>query len=243
MGNTETKERLGARVVIARKKLENDEKSVLGQLEYMKSRSPEFLSYIIENIRIAFKNRSPFSQETLLLGWFTNNKKIEDIIISTCNKLLKQPINKKEFEWFNKYILPSSVLFFKSYKNNKNMSDKTHIFHYILEIASTYSKDIMNEMDLIYNDLKKTKEWPNLIKISNRNDIQRQDNKSVGLLTHKSLLKFKDQFQDEKNDEKDEKDGTNFEHFIDTNMATNILISTAYGLNKEFQNYIKLVMS
>ena len=243
MGNIESKQRLGERVKASRNKLDIDKKSQLERLEYIKSKSPELSADIIKTIDTALKLHVPFSEETLLISWFIDSRKTEKIVIECCGLLFKQPIKKDECVWFNSYLLPSSVWFFKSTQHDAKR-EKIYLFDHLLDIANKYSMDIINEMDAIYKHLKSNEKWKDLIDIKNRNDIERQDDNNVGLLTDKSILNFRKELLSN-NDEKDEKENESakdLETFIDMHVASNILISMGNKINHEFQDYIKNLM-
>eukprot|EP00483_Globobulimina_turgida_P009590 UN09609 len=56
-----------------------------------------------------------------------------------------------------------------------------YLFHALLSIAKEHSKDIIKEMDYIYNHLKLNKDFKHLPNIKNRTLISRPDHKNVGL--------------------------------------------------------------
>ena len=143
--------------------------------------------------------------------------------------MLKAPIIKAEYEWFQTYVFPSSVWMFET-KANRHMSDE------LLDIARNMSADIIRSMDSIYEHLQSHKKWSNLMDIKNQTCVSRQDDKSVGLLQEKGIrdvLEVKEEKEGSANDMKT---------FIDSNVAVNILTTTAKNINKEFQNHVDTVM-
>eukprot|EP01084_Bolivina_argentea_P213763 362957_1 len=117
MGNTDSKQKLGERVRIARSKLDEDLQKQAERSEYFKSKTPKTMNVIIESIDKAFQNCSPFSEPALLVVWQSDPEKCENIMLKACKKILKSPINKSEYEWFIQYVFPSSVWMLKTIKN------------------------------------------------------------------------------------------------------------------------------
>eukprot|EP01084_Bolivina_argentea_P298061 513575_1 len=231
MGNAETKQRLGERVNTARKKLEMSKKQEVIRLEAIKQASSNVTADIVESIAKSFKNHSPFSEEILLTAWFSNKKKCEKILIDSTQKLLKQPIIKQEFDWFNVYVMNSSVWFMKA-------TDNKYMFTHLMDIARVQSLSILQQMNKIYASLQYMDGWKDLLAIENTSLVDRQDHDKVGLLKDKSILDFK-KYLSEQKDEKQEE----LENFMDSKLAINILLATAGQINYEFQQYAKRVLS
>eukprot|EP01084_Bolivina_argentea_P227136 383637_1 len=110
-----------------------------------------------------------------------------------------------------------------------NDSTKTHLFHYVLDIANKYYNEISKEMNIIYDDLKNSKFWNELCLIKNVNFIERQDHENVGLLSEQSIIEFKKKINIDHDEKKDAENGNtnpneNIEIFIDMHVAPNILM-------------------
>eukprot|EP01084_Bolivina_argentea_P258713 436280_1 len=122
MGNTESKKQLGDKITATRKKFQEDSKVYCERSNDINSKSSKLSQYMIKSIETSFKSCSPFLEPTLLTAWYSNPAECEEIVVNTCNKVLNAPIIKKEWDWFEQYIFPSSIWMFKSRKDpNKYM--------------------------------------------------------------------------------------------------------------------------
>ncbi len=227
MGNADSKQKLGQRVLTARRKLEQDKKTQAERTEFFKAKSPETMKVMMDSIDATFQSCSPFLEPVLLCAWKYDPKKCQNIILNSCQKVLKAPIIKAEYDWFKKYVFPSSVWMFET-RQNHYMHDE------LLSIANNMSEDIITSMDSIYEHLQYHSKWEALMNIKNETIISRQDDKKVGLLYEKGITDITD-IKDDKIDE--------MQTFIDSNVAVNKLITTAKNINDEFQNHVKTVMS
>eukprot|EP01084_Bolivina_argentea_P318792 552940_1 len=96
MGNADSAQQLGERVITARRKLNEDSKIQEERSEFFKTKSPETIKVMIDSIDKAFASCSPFLESVLLIVWKCNPKRCENIILSSCKKVLKAPIIKEE---------------------------------------------------------------------------------------------------------------------------------------------------
>ena len=229
MGNTDSAQQLGQRVIAARRKLLEDTKIQSERAELFKSKSPQSIKVMIDSIERAFKTCSPFLESVLLVVWKCDPQKCQNIVLSSCQKVLKAPILKAEYKWFQTYVFPSSVWMFET-KENRYMSDE------LLEIARDKSSHIIGSMDSIYEHLRVHKNWKELMDIQNQTYVSRQDDEIVGLLQENGIRDVLE-VKEEKNSANDMKT------FIDSNVAVNILTTTAKNMNKEFQNHVQTVMA
>ncbi len=230
MGNTDSAQQLGQRVIAARRKLKEDRQIQTERSEFFKAQSPESIKVMIDSIERAFETCSPFLESVLLVVWKCDPQKCRNIVLASCQKVLKAPIIKAEYEWFRKYVFPSSVWMFET-ENKRYMSDE------LLEIARNMSAHIIGSMDSIYEHLQTHKRWKDLMCVENQTCVSRQDDKIVGLLQEKGIRDVLDV-------KSEEKDGNihEMQTFIDSNVAVNILTTTAKNINEEFQNHVKTVM-
>eukprot|EP01084_Bolivina_argentea_P022182 41230_1 len=116
MGATDSKQKLGERVIAARKKLADDIKIQSERVKDIESKSPETIKVIMKSISESFKSCSPFLEPILLIAWQLNPEQCGKIILDACKRVLNAPINKDEYEWFIKYVFPSSIWMFKNKK-------------------------------------------------------------------------------------------------------------------------------
>eukprot|EP01084_Bolivina_argentea_P113081 201625_1 len=230
MGNSESTKKLGERVIAGKRKLEQDRKFQNERYAYLKASSPELLDGIMISVADSFRSCSPFLEPVLLIAWVHNPNKCKKIILNACRKVFSAPIEKKQYEWFKEYVFGSSIWFLKAQNSNKYM------YQELLDVAKEMSRDIIDSMDAIYEHLCLHKNWKEIKDIKTDPKVLRQDDPKVGLLKGKG---FKNLFESKTDDEKSE----NMKSFIDSNLAINILTSTAKNINNEFQNHIKTVMS
>ncbi len=234
MGTTDSKQKLGERVIAARKKLTNDKQIQSERVKEIRSQTPETLKVIMESVRDSFKTCSPFLEPTLLIAWEANPEECAKIILNACGRVLNAPIVKDEYEWFMKYVFPSSVWMFQTTENGPFMYEE------LINIAHSMSAGIIDTMDSIYSHLKSHPKFEQLLAVENETVVSRQDHSKVGLLKGKGITNIAMETK-ENNEKKANTD--ELKTFIDTNVAVNILTSTAKKINSEFQNHIQTVMS
>ena len=126
-------------------------------------------------------------------------------------------------------MFPSSIWLQRD-RENKFM------FETMLKITKSMSEKIDGSMDSIYQHLQTHQEWDKLKAIKNQEVVQRQDDERVGQLLDKGIRNI----AETKEQQEDDKD---LSTFIDSNLAVNILSSTAKKINAEFQGRIRAVMS
>eukprot|EP01084_Bolivina_argentea_P015923 29836_1 len=235
MGNAESQEKLGERVVAARAKLEEEKKKLSERCEYFKANSPTTMNVMIASISQSFENNSPFLEPTLLIAWKADQNQCKKIVLNSCRKVLSSPIKTDEYEWFKQYVFPSMLWMFKTNGNRFMYQD-------LLEVTNNMSKDIMDTMNSIYEHLESHKRWSKIMAIENQTIISRQDDKRVNLLQERGIRDVAE-CKTNISDEKSQDINQTMQNFVDSNLAVNILTSTAKTINNEFQNHIKLVMS
>eukprot|EP01084_Bolivina_argentea_P227971 385111_1 len=228
MGNTDSTQKLGERVIIAKRKLKQNQEIQSERYDYLRVNCPAILADTMESIKASFKSYSPYLEATLLLAWMHDSETCKKIVLDSCRKVLSAPINKTEFAWFKNNVFESSLWFFKT-KDNKYM------YQELLNIAKDMSSDIIDSMNSIYQHLETHNQWKQITDIKERSDVPRQDNPKVGLFKNTG---FQDLFDSKTDDEKSH----DMKSFVDSNLAINILTSTATNINKEFQNHVKTVM-
>eukprot|EP01084_Bolivina_argentea_P113078 201621_1 len=197
MGNTDSTQKLGERVLAGKSKLEQDKKIQSERYAYLKANSPELLDRMVKSIADSFKSCSPFLEPVLLISWMHNRNKCKQIVLDSCRKVFSSPIEKKQFQWFKEYVFTSSIWFFQT-KQDKYM------YQELLNIAKDMSHDIIDSMDAIYEHLCVHKNWKEVLDIKTDGKfppVLRQDDPKVGLLKDKG---FKHLFESKTDDEKSE---------------------------------------
>eukprot|EP01084_Bolivina_argentea_P212182 360721_1 len=180
MGNTDSAQQLGQRVIAARRKLEEDRKTQEERSQFLKTKSPASITVMTNSIEQSFKTYSPFLESVLLVVWKCNPERCKNIILSSCKKVLCAPIIAAEYEWFQQYVFPSSVWMFE-------ISSNRYMYEELLDIANNMSADIITSMDNIYKHLQYHWQWKKLMDIKNQTVVSRQDHKKVGLLQEKGI--------------------------------------------------------
>eukprot|EP01084_Bolivina_argentea_P177807 307484_1 len=207
MGATDSKQRLGEKVIAARKKLEEHKEMQSDRFKFFESKSPETVKVILHSIAQSFKTCSPFLEQTLLIAWQSDPKQCQQIILQSCKKVLSAPIINDEYQWFQQYVLPSSIWFYK-------INDNKYMFEELFNIVQNMSTEIIDTMNSVYSLFQSHPKWKQLMKIKNESIISRQDDNKVGLLKEKGITDI----LDVKDDGAEE-----MQTFIDSNLAVNIL--------------------
>jgi len=234
MGSSESKEKLGQRVVIAKSKFERDLSTARQRYEYLKQNASHTLTTMMESVSASFATYSPFVESTLLIAWLSDADQCTDIVLSACKKVLRSPIDNSKYEWFNQYVFGSNIWMCKSENSGKYMYEE------LLAIGNAMSSSIVTNMDAIYEHLQSHKQWEQVLAIENQTLIARQDHKSVGLLSEKGLREV---FDREVKSDEENSDDIDMKNFIDSNMAINMLTSTASKIDDEFQRHVRIAMS
>ena len=181
IGTTDSKQKLGERVIAARRKLDEDIKLQTERAADLENKSPQTMNAIIQSIDESFQTYSPFLEPTLLVAWKADPEKCKKIVIGACKKVLNAPIVKEEYSWWMKYVFPSSIWMFQT-------KDGRFMFEELMDVCNNMSKGIIDTMDSIYSHLQSHPKWTELMDIKNQSLISRQDHKTVGLLQGKGTL-------------------------------------------------------
>ena len=132
-----------------RRKLEH---SLIVQEERMKtmqSQSPQTLNVVVDAVVSSFKAKAPLLEDTLILAFKANPKRIEEAVMESVRKVLSAPIRKKEFEWMKQYVLTSSIWLLPTAADNG-----TFMFEKLMKMAKYKAVKIEAGMDAIYDNLK-----------------------------------------------------------------------------------------
>ena len=227
MGAGSSKQRLGGRVETAIKKLEAVKKIQSERTARIKAASPETLEVIVRNITDSFERCSPFSEALLMVAVEANPEEILRVVSKSVKKVLSAPVAKDEYAWFEQYVFPSMVWMMQS-------KDGSFLYEAMMKITRSMSEKIDNAMHSIFDHLQTHTEWNKLAAIENVTNVERQDDDRVGLLQDQGIREV----GDAKDDEQEE-----LSTFIDSNLAVNVLTTTAKKINAEFQGRVKAVMS
>mmetsp|Transcript_42253 Transcript_42253/g.69642 ORF Transcript_42253/g.69642 Transcript_42253/m.69642 type:complete len:711 (-) Transcript_42253:126-2258(-) len=227
MGSTDSKQKLGERVIAARRKLEDDMKLQSERSDDLMAKSPKTMQFMLSSIESSFKNYAPFLEPTLLIAWSADKDKCEDIVVNACKKVLSAPITPDEYDWFKVYVLPSSIWMLKT-------KDDRYMYQELMDIAQSMSHSIIETMDSVYGHLRKHDKWDQLMAIKEETIVSRQDDKKVGMLQDKGIMDVADI--------KDDDEKMALQTFIDAHAAINSLTVSAKIIDREFQNYVKTMM-
>ena len=168
MGTGTSKQRLGERVLEARKKLEAVKRMQSERTERIKATSPDTLEVMVQNITDSFERCSPFPDSLLLVAFEANPEEVERILAKSCKKVMCAPIAKDEYDWFMRYVFPSPVWMMQNKRGE-------YLYERMMTITQSMSQKIDNSMDAIFKHLVAHSEWENVVAIQNQTVVERQD--------------------------------------------------------------------
>eukprot|EP01084_Bolivina_argentea_P031077 57545_1 len=210
MGNADSTQKLGERVLVAKRKLEQDKQIQSERYAYLKANSPDMLDTMLKSVGDSFNCCSPFLDATLLVAWKHDPDACKNIMLQSCTKIFGAPILKEQYQWFKEYVFPSSIWMFRV------PNDAKYMYEELLNVTRDMSQDIIESMNGIYELVQTHKKWKQVMSIKTDKDftpVLRQDDPKVGLLKDKG---FKDIFETKNDvDEKLE----DMKSFIDSNCA------------------------
>ena len=90
MGTTDSKQKLGERVLTARKRLSDAQKMQTERMKSIKAcaESAETIEVIMKSVAQSFKSHSPFLEPTLLMAWEANPRECRKIVLDSCERVL-----------------------------------------------------------------------------------------------------------------------------------------------------------
>ena len=233
MGSGASQQRMGERVTAGRGKLKQELELQDERVHLMMELSPETLKVAVDAIVESLELCAPFLEGTLLAAFKVDPKRVEERIMRTTTKVLTAPIKKEEWQWFQQFMLSSSVWFMRT------GDDAQFLYQKMIETAKGLSLDITAEMDSIYEHLEAHKDWEKVMAIKNETFVSRQDDDAVALLRDDgilSVLEMKQQGDDEESVRK-------LREFVESNVAVTKLTATAKKINSEFQGVMKQLMT
>ena len=81
------------------------------RLKAIESASPQTMDVLVAAVAASFGAMAPFLEGTLLAAFEANPKRIEEVVMASCNKVLSAPIKRDEFEWLQQNVLSSAIWF------------------------------------------------------------------------------------------------------------------------------------
>merc|ERR1719242_2152312 len=121
----------------------------------------------------------------------------------------------------------------------KPTENEEHLYQELMRITDLKQEKIIQNMDAVYEHLTAHSKWDEIMNIQNQTMIDRQDHDAVGLLKEegiRDILEIKD--SDDDSDDIDE-----LKNFIDSNLAVNILMTTAKAIDHEFQKEMSTILN
>ena len=100
MGIGSSAQRLGERVIAARKKLKADKNLQAARASQLLALSATTLEVWLQSLADSFTRCVPFSESLLLVAFEANPEETQRILAKSCKKVLSAPINKSEYDWF-----------------------------------------------------------------------------------------------------------------------------------------------
>ena len=98
MGSGTSKQKLGERVMNARKKLEADLAMQTARAERLTATSPETLNSMVQSITASFERCAAFSEPMLLVAFAANPEEVQRVLSKSCKKVLSAPIRRDEYD-------------------------------------------------------------------------------------------------------------------------------------------------
>merc|ERR1711969_463714 len=220
MGSSSSKQRLGDRVLEARRKLMADTALQKKRYEQLLSASPETLDVLVRSIGAAFSTHSAFPEAALLVAFAANPEEVQRIMSKCCKKLLSAPIAPAEYEWFMRYVFASSVWLQRG-------KDGRLMFERLLAITQSMAQKIRQSMDDIHAHLAAHAEWHRVLAIANETVVARQDDERVGLLHQQGIRDVAELDGKRDDDEHGDGDLDELQSFVDSNLALNVVTTAA----------------
>ena len=184
---------------------------------------------IVQNISDSLARCAPFSESLLLVAFEANKEEVQHVLSKAVKQVLSAPINKADYAWFWTNVFPSSVWLQRDREGN-------FMFEHMLRITKSMTEKIDLSMRSIYEHQQEHREWSKVVAIQNQVIVARQDDARVGLLQGNGIRDVLDVKQQDDAD-------LDLAGFTDSNLAVNMLITTAKQINAEFQGRVKAVMS
>ena len=100
MGSGTSKQKLGARVMDALKRLEAATQMQTERMKQLENAAPETQEVIVQSIADSFARCAPFSDSLLLVAFAANAEETKRVLTKACKKVLSAPIDKAQFAWF-----------------------------------------------------------------------------------------------------------------------------------------------
>ena len=227
-----TRQQLGERALNARAKLEAAKNFQAERLRQLQA-STETQDSIVQTVGDSLKQCSPFSPALLLVAFAANPEEVQRMLTKCCKQVLSAPIRRSEYEWFQRYVFPSPVWMQRNERGE-------YLFEDLLHIAKSMSEKIDASMASIFEHLRAHKHWADVAAIKNQTLVERQDDECVGLLREQGL---KDVLDAKHEDAEQEEAEVGLAAFIDSNLAVNMLTTTAQRIDAEFQRRVQMVMN
>ena len=230
-----SKQRLGERVQGACKKLAADMKMQAERAARIKAVSPETLDVFVQSITDAFERCAPFSDATLLVAFEANPEEVQRVLAKACKKVLSAPVRKREYAWFQRHVFASTVWMQRNQRGEL-------LFEQMLQITQGMADKVELSMRNIYDHLRTHSQWQQLLAIQDQTVVARQDDARVGLLLEKGIREVAEAKRERESGDGGA-DADDVATFIDSNLAVNMLTTTAKRLNGEFQSRMRALMS
>ena len=231
-GTSSTRQQLGERALNARAQLEAAKTFQAERLRQLEA-SRETQDNIVRTIGASLKQCSAFSPALLLVAFAANPEEVQRMLSKCCKQVLSAPIRQSEYEWFQRYVFPSPVWMQRNERGE-------YLFEDLLHIAKSMSHKIDASMASIFEHLRKHKHWHHVAAIENQTIVERQDDARVGLLREQGLQDVRE--LEAKHEEAEDAE-VDLATFIDSNLAVNMLTTTAQRIDSEFQRRVEMVMN
>ena len=267
MGATESRQKLGERVTIAKRDLQQAQETALQQQVLWESSDHGIFKKAFSTLQAAITSRSPIQASLLFQCWYADSKLVTKLILNECETILnprrligmnenKRYINGiknenpkatqnnhngNEFLWLKTNILNHLIWCMPCESTSTSKSANSFMFEKLNSIASKYADNIKNELIVIYKELEKETRFKELMAIKDSTLINRQDNKKVGLLKYfveNTNISKNVHTSDEKSENKNDDDMHRRQQFMNIVIGLQELIAVGNELNNEYCDYI-----
>ena len=109
MGAGGSSQRMGERVMGARKKLESDLQLQKARTEQIRAASRDTLDVMVQSIADAFERCAPFSEQTLLVAFEANREEVQRIVAKAVKNITNREGVQVVYDWVGRTTFVQSL--------------------------------------------------------------------------------------------------------------------------------------
>ena len=232
MGLGTSKDKVGQLVKTGKDRRNHESKLMEERYDLMMKTAPGMLDFTLKSILECLESCAPFNESDLMLAFKRDPVRVQKCLWKMTEKVLSEPIDGAEWEWFKQYLLRSSIWFMRT------ADDDEHLYEEMFRIATKLTAKVNESMDGIYKHMMKHDDWKKVMKIKEQTWVSRQDHASVGLLRNEAITNLQEMKVTEDNEEGVQK----LKQFVEANSAVTNLSFVARKINRPFQKAVKEVI-